>query len=119
MPIKPLGIASVAIVLVLGSGVVGGQVPAATIADSNLVANNVYRRLFDDIQLSEGEHTKALAVIRQAFVEKIQLKGEYEKKKPRIIAINARRDSSLKALIKSPADKRKFADRVAAEVPPF
>jgi hypothetical protein len=89
----------------------------ATAADSVLVAGNVYNRLFDGIVLSSVKHERALAIIRKDFIQKVALQGHFSERWAKATALTVQRDSLLKALISSPAERQKFEQRAVADRP--
>jgi hypothetical protein len=102
--------ASVALLIVLASGVASAQrVPRAYLGDSTIVARNALCLLFDGIRLSATEESVATVIIkhtwRQQFVPKSGTQAErYEK----ALKLNGQRDSALKALLRSSGDQAVF-----------
>lgn len=83
----------------------------ATISDSTAESQRTYSRLFEGIELSPQEQSRALAMIRQTFrTVKIDRPAW-----PKVKALVIQRDSVLRTLIRSRRDKELFDKRTAAE----
>ena len=106
-------------ILALGSGTVQAQVPKATAADSVLVANNIYNRLFDGVAMSSDQRARALAIIRKDFLAKVELqlheRGNAAWAKTQELTVH--RDSALKALITSSTDRKIFEQHAKSGFP--
>ena len=96
---------------------VSTQARAVTVADSATVAHNVYTRLFDGIELSAEQRRRAMKIILKQVVEQASLQGDAREVWPRVVALMAKRDSSLSALLTSPADKAKFEKHALSSRP--
>lgn len=102
--------------LVLSSGVAGAQSELrAELRDSNIVARNVLRRLFDQIPLSTKQQAEATAIIKRTWREQFTPKsGTTPERVRRGRELNAARDSALKTLLKSESEKALFEQNAAA-----
>ena len=111
------------LLLALGSSVASAQRETrALLGDSNVVARNVLRRLFDGIPLSSKQEAAATAIIkktwREQFVPKSGTVAEQVKQGRKM---NAVRDSALKTLLRSKTDQALFdanADALAGRIRP-
>lgn len=96
------------LVIVARDGTAQG-VPRASLRDSNLVTQNVLRLLFDGISLGADREARATEIIRRTWREQFALPpgppGEHYRKS---LGLNARRDSLLRSLLKSEADREQF-----------
>jgi len=88
--------------------------PRARLADSNVVADNVFQSLFGGIRLSEEQKQRARAIILETWRRQFEPKeGSLTERVRRSNALNMRRDSLLKELIPSQSDRRLFEERAA------
>ena len=103
--------------LLIGAGAQAGAQSElrAELRDSNLVARNVMRRLFDQIPLSAKQQAEATAIIKRTWREQFAPKsGTTANQVERGRALNAGRDSTLKTLLKSESDRALFERNAAA-----
>jgi hypothetical protein len=95
-----------------------GMVPQATVADSDFVAERAISKLFEGISLNSKQQALAKLMIKRAFVAQMTAISESQaaQQDPRsqVMKIHANRDSSLKALLPSAADKALFEKNAIA-----
>jgi hypothetical protein len=97
---------------------VDAQVPAATPADSVSVRNNIFHHLFAGITLSPEQRARAEAIIREAYNEQEALGHITSCVGWKVlVALQDRRDSTLRAMLAMESDKARF-DRHAAAAHP-
>ena len=107
-------------VLFSTNGVEAQGFPRATLRDSNLVARNVIRTLFDGIPLSKEEQAEATAIVKATWRRQFLPKsGTVAEQVKRAQEINSARDSALKRLLASQPESTLFdrnAEALAAGV---
>lgn len=90
---------------------------SVTIADSNVVAENVLRRLFRDIALTSEQTDLALSIIKETFREQMSALDRDRQNgvdpRPAAMRLRAQRDSLLRAILRSESDRSLF-DRNAS-----
>jgi len=95
--------------LALGASAGSAQVPRAYLGDSNVVAQNVLRRLFDGIHLSAKQEEEATAIIKRTWREQFAPRsGTVAEQVKKGSDLNVARDSALKTLLKSESDQALF-----------
>jgi hypothetical protein len=102
--------------LALSSGVAGAQTfPRVVLGDSNIVARNNLRLLFDGIHLSSKQEAEATVIIKRAFVGQFASNsGTVAEQVKRGRDLNVARDSALRALLTSKPDQLVFERNATA-----
>ena len=82
----------------------------AELRDSNIVARNVVRRLFDGIPLSPRQESTATAIIKKTWRDQflVPKTGSLAQQVQQGRRLNAERDSTLKALLTVELDREAF-----------
>lgn len=94
------------------------QARAATTADSTLVRDNIYRRLFDGIELSADLQRQARLEIAECHTaQQSILPITSDLKWRQLVALQDQRDSTLQALLTDAGDRKRFARNAEAMRP--
>lgn len=97
--------------------VAGAQAPvrAASAADSTVIRQRIYQRLFAGVELREDQRHAAVRTIAEAHVSQRELGVATDGASwRRIVRIHERRDSILATLVESPRDRARFVANAAA-----
>lgn len=81
----------------------------ASPADSLVIEARMFRALFDSIPLTDTRRKDAQRLIHDENQAQYRLTGSLCEKWPKRIALNAKRDSSLRALLATHADSTRFS----------
>lgn len=104
--------------LLIGSVAHAQSERAARPADGERVAVNTVGRLFEGILLTPEQHQRAVAIVKDAQTEQQKLLGQNTRQAwDRIVALQVTRDSSLRVLLTSDADRLTFEKRAAEMMP--
>jgi hypothetical protein len=90
------------------SGVVTAQGQPVGLADSLVVTENIYQRLFAGIVVPDSSRKLAKTVIKRQFVEQMRLQHRGAMTKERWYLAVAKRNSTLRALLATEGQRRQF-----------
>ena len=106
------------VLLAFVSTVASAQSERAAQGGPERLAVNTVAHLFEDIQLTSEQHRRAVAIVQEAQTEQRKLLPLMTRAAwDRIVALQIARDSSLKALLTSDAQRTKFEKRAAEMMP--
>ena len=107
--------------ILCGASRVGAQAEAASSGDSLVIRQNIFHRLFDGIALSPAQRTDAERAIASADRQSWALMPvDTREGWERLVQIQAHRDSVLRQLLVSDADRGRFDERVRRmRLPPW